>query len=371
MAHQVINFDDDYRGDKLKLARMARGFSCEELADKIGKTKQFVSKLEKGAKPTELLLDELAKVLDIRPEFLFTERKYALESDLCHFRSKKSRTQTLTNSVLARAEILNLLISALEDEIQLPDLNIPDASSAEIFSMNDVERIAEECRRCWGLGIGPISSMVKLAEKVGVIVTHVTGVDDRVDAFTVHNRRPVIIRNDAKKSMCRFRSDIGHELGHLAMHEGIVTGDKKTESQADQFSSALLVPRVSFIKEFPRIRGKQFDWNAMLAFKLRWKISLRMAIYRATALGLLSQEQARRGYIHLNSKGYTKSEPGDENIPLEEPTLLSKAIEMLDDSAWIEILQRTGLTVELVRELFGVNRPLRDVKTLFRVVVNN
>ena len=38
MEHQVINFDD-YRGDKLKLARMAVGLLCEELADKIGKTK--------------------------------------------------------------------------------------------------------------------------------------------------------------------------------------------------------------------------------------------------------------------------------------------------------------------------------------------
>jgi hypothetical protein len=48
-------------------------------------------------------------------------------------------------------------------------------------------------------GLGPISSMAKLAESVGVIVAYVTGVDDKVDAFTVHNNRPVIIRNNAKK----------------------------------------------------------------------------------------------------------------------------------------------------------------------------
>ena len=210
--------------------------------------------------------------------------------------------------------------------------------------------------------------MVKLAESLGVIVAHVTGVDDRVDAFTVHNNRPVIIRNNVKKSICRFRSDLGHELGHLVMHEGITTGDKVTESQADRFSSALLVPRLSFIKEFPRIRGRQFDWNALVEFKLRWKISLKMCIYRATTLGLLTQEQARTGYMHLNSKGYTKVEPGDEFIRPEEPSMLAEAIEMLDDATWMSILMKTGLSQELVRELFSVNRPLSNPRNLLQLV---
>lgn len=367
MELQVNDFAD-YRGDKLKLARMAVGLSCEELAEKIGKTKQFVSKLEKGFKPSEQVLELIASALMITPDFLFTERKYALESDVCHFRSKKSRTQTLTNSVLARAEILNIIISALEGEIEFPDVNIPEHPGADLLTPNDIERVAEDCRRTWNLGLGPISSMVKLAESLGVIVTHVTGVDDRVDAFTVHNNRPVIIRNNVKKSICRFRSDLGHELGHLVMHEGITTGDKLTESQADRFSSALLVPRISFIKEFPRIRGKQFDWNALVEFKLRWKISLKMCIYRASTLGILTQDQARTGYMHLNSKGYTKVEPGDDLIRPEEPSMLAEAIEMLDDVTWIKILMKTGLSQEIIRELFGVSRPLSNPKNILQIV---
>lgn len=368
MMEQLVINDHEYRGDKLKLARMAKGLSCEELAATLGKTKQFVSKLEKGSKPSESLLMDLSRALDIQPGFLFSERKYALESDVCHFRSKKSRTQTLTNSILARAEILNLIISSLEEEIQFPEVNIPEISGTDLISPNDVERVAEECRRSWKLGLGPISSMVKLAESLGVIVAHVTGVDDRVDAFTVHNNRPVIIRNDAKRSICRFRSDIGHELGHLVMHEGIVTGDKLTESQADHFSSALLAPRTSFIKEFPRLRGRQFDWNALIAFKLRWKISLKMSIYRASFLGLISQEQARTGYMHLNTKGFTKVEPGDEHIPKETPGMLNSAVQMLDDNTWLNIMERTGLTVQMTRELFNVNKILSNPKPLLKVV---
>lgn len=87
------------------------------------------------------------------------------------------------------------------------------------------------------------------------------------------------------------------------MHEGITTGDKLTESQADHFSSALLVPRLSFIKEFPRIRGKQFDWNALVEFKLRWKISLKMCIYRASALGLLTRNRQELAICILIPEG--------------------------------------------------------------------
>mgnify|MGYP002578710038 FL=1 len=89
MEHQVNNFTE-YRGDKLKLARMAVGLSCEELAEKIGKTKQFVSKLEKGCRPSEQCLELISSALMIKSSFLFTERKYALESDVCHFRSRSA-----------------------------------------------------------------------------------------------------------------------------------------------------------------------------------------------------------------------------------------------------------------------------------------
>ena len=66
--------------------------------------------------------------------------------------------------------------------------------------------------------------------------------------------------------------------------------------------------------------------------------------------------------MHLNSKGYTKVEPGDEFIRSEEPSMLTEAIEMLDDVTWVNILMKTGLSQELVRELFSVSRPLSNPK---------
>ncbi|CQJ66055.1 Domain of uncharacterised function (DUF955) [Yersinia intermedia] len=365
---ELFDSDVNYRGDRLKLARVAKGLSCEDLASALGKTKQFISKLERGFKPSDILIDELAEYLEVDSNFFFSERRYPLDSEQCHFRSKKSRTQTLTNCILARAEVLDTLLSILEEEVEFPTLDIPDVSDMTMNSANDIERIAESCRRYWGLGLGPISSMANLVERIGVVVAHVSGVDDRVDAFTVHNKRPLIIRNNAKKSICRFRSDLGHELGHLVLHEGIITGDKLTEMQADHFSSAFLVPRISFINEFPKMRGSQFDWGAMVRFKERWKISLRMGLYRASVLGVITPEQARRGFIHLNSKGHVSIEMGDELIPVEEPSILSRSIDMIDSYTWQTILDKASLKAEFVKTLFSIYKETPDCDHDYKII---
>ncbi|MBV4413314.1 ImmA/IrrE family metallo-endopeptidase [Enterobacteriaceae bacterium YMB-R22] len=354
----LFDLHKQYRGDRLKLARLAKGMSGDEVASALNVTKQFISKLERGYPPSESNISELAEILDVESDFFFTPRPQPMDSDHCHFRSRRSRTQTLTNSILARAEILDEFIGVLEQEVVLPTLNLPDISHFPINNDDDIERVAEECRRYWGLGLGPILSMVNLVESIGIVVAHVSDVDDRVDAFTVNNVRPLIIRNSAKSSVCRFRSDIGHELGHLVLHEGIVTGDKLTEHQADHFSSAFMVPRVSFMNEFPKMRGSHFDWNALEEFKVRWRISLRMCLYRASVLGLITPEKMRKGFIYLNSKGHVSRERGDELIPSEEPGVINQAVHMLDEHTWTEVLNKSMIKSEFVKEMFSINRPV-------------
>ena len=47
---------------------------------------------------------------------------------------------------------------------------------------------------------------------------------------------------------------------------------------------------------------------------------------------------------------------------------LEKSIEMLEDATWMSILMKTGLSQELVRELFSVNRPLSNPRNLLQLV---
>lgn len=347
-----------YRGDRVKLARLAKGMSGEDVANALGVTKQFISKLERGYPPADAMLLQLANVLGVCDSFFFTPRPHPLDGEHCHFRSKRSRTQTLANTVMARAEILDEFIRRLEVEVEFPVLDLPDVSELPSQSPSDIERIAEECRRYWELGLGPINSMSNFVESIGIVIAHVSDVDDRIDAFTVNNVRPIIIRNNAKKSICRYRSDIGHELGHLVLHEGVITGDKVTENQADHFSSAFMIPRVSFINEFPKMRGSHLDWNALEDFKVRWKISLRMSLYRACLLGLITPEKMRTGFIHLNSKGFVSTEKGDDRITGDSPGMMQQAISMLDDHSWEAVLEDAMIKPEFVRDNFGISRPI-------------
>ncbi|MGL4350486.1 MAG: hypothetical protein ACRCT2_08005, partial [Plesiomonas shigelloides] len=73
------------------------------------------------------------------------------------------------------------------------------------------------------------------------------------------------------------------------------------------------------------------------------------------------------GFLFLNTKGYTKEEPGDELIPMEAPTLLNRAIEVLPHKEWSAILAFIGVKEEIIFELFGIRhfgaakKPLRLV----------
>lgn len=118
------------------------------------------------------------------------------------------------------------------------------------------------------------------------------------------------------------------------MHQGIETGCRATEDQANQFASALLMPRASFAAEFPAMRGGYLSWPALKELKLRWKVSFKALIYRVRSLDLLTAEQAKSGFTHLNRKSFTKDEEFDDLIPTESPALVQRATHLLDYATW-------------------------------------
>jgi Zn-dependent peptidase ImmA (M78 family) len=161
--------------------------------------------------------------------------------------------------------------------------------------------------------------------------------------------------------------DAAHECGHLGMHIGLEAGTPELEQQADRFASAFLMPRVGFLREFPRTR--HFDWEQLVRLKARWRVSLGAMIRRAYDLQLIDAAQYQRGFRYLRWKGWDKGEPGEGDA--EEPTMIATAIEKLKpiNITAHDIAKELHLSPAVFERVTGIpaetpppiERPLADV----------
>ena len=174
--------------------------------------------------------------------------------------------------------------------------------------------------------------MTRIAENAGAVVMQVGGLPSEIDAVSFATKRPVIALNAEGKSACRQRFGVAHEIGHLGLHMGVLTGDRFTESQANRFASALLMPRATFAAEFRHVlRGTRLNWSEMSASKRRWGVSKAALLYRGHQLGLLDEAQVRSGYINLNRHGEAIVESEDLSMPVEQPEIVNESLRVLRD----------------------------------------
>jgi Zn-dependent peptidase ImmA (M78 family)/transcriptional regulator with XRE-family HTH domain len=310
-------------GDQLRLARLTHGMSLEEVASAVAATRQYIHQLENGSRtPAEDLVRALADVLGVKVDFFYAAEAAGVRPEQCHFRKQQTTPASIISQVLARGTMVDRLVNKLDERLTLPTVDFPDLP---VHNVEEIEQAAEAARRHWKLGSdGPIVNMMRVVENAGAVVTCFKDLSDRVDALSMDRPRPIIVRSDAKASLCRLRFDLAHEAGHLVMHRGIETGDKFTEDQAHRFAGAFLFPRAAFLQEFPR--GRQMNWGVLYQLKLRWKVAVRAMVRRAFDLGIIDAAQYRTANIQIVKNGQAKTERYDDELPLEQPELLSAAI---------------------------------------------
>jgi len=364
--------EQQFNGMNLRLARVFNGFSLDELAGLVGKSRQFLHKLETNdaCQPTPELSAELSQHLRVKEAFFYRKLSPVLPEEEVHFRKLFTTRSAIKQSAMAKAEMFLQLVDYLDDHLNLPVVSIPtfpDAATAD-----DIEQAAELCRRHWGLGLGPIDNMVRVAEHAGAIVTTFNAVSAEVDALSYALKRPVIVRNDAKLSACRQRFDIAHEIGHFVLHEGVQTGNRQTESQANRFASAFLMPRSMMAAHWPKPKGTRLDWVGMREFKFTWKVSKAAMLYRAHQLGIIDDVQYKSGVITLRRTGEATGEREDHIIPLEEAKMVQQSLQVLSNKGGKSIERLAddlGWSVALLEEVVGSHlTPLPPDQHLAEVV---
>ncbi|RZF55961.1 ImmA/IrrE family metallo-endopeptidase [Acinetobacter halotolerans] len=341
-----------FNGLELKLLRQFNQLSLEELGQHLECTRQYVHKVETGQTiPSIQFIQQAANYFNV-PEELFTHVKPVLQEEQIHFRSLRSTKVTTKQVVIARGEYLKRLTEYLDSKLRLPKYDIQDSSRS-----GSIEAIAEQCRADWGLGLGPISNMIRLCESHGVVVTTFKSLSTEVDALSLATARPIFVRNEAKESECRQRFDLAHELGHLVLHDGMVTGDRITESEANQFASAFMIPQTMMHSHFPTwFRSGRYDWDKLSEFKQTWKVSKAAILYRAKSLGLLTQEQYTSGVVTLRKRSEAITEKEDHLIPKERPELLQACFAMLAKKKIYaeDIAKALDMNVSFLENLVGI-----------------
>ncbi len=350
---------------ELKLVRYFYRMSLQDVADQLGISRQYLHKFEtKQSSPDDDMLKKISEIYKVKPEF-FSQDKSTVQEDQVHFRKLQRSREIDKQSLISTAEYVDRLLTDIEcklsGKVTLPAFELPKLDDFDIDKPLDIERIAEHCRKEWDLGLGAISNMTRLCENLGIIVISYDrhGENSDIDALSVTLKRPIIVRSSSKQSACRLRFDLAHELAHLLFHEGIVTGCRKTENQANHFAGAFLLPRAIMIKYFPNIfSGSRFNWENMSEFKKHFKVSKAAILYRAKQLSLLTESQYRTGVISLKNKGESKQEVEDKSIEMEEPELLDSCFTYLAEKEHIyieKICDDLCITPSFLEDLLSLN----------------
>jgi Zn-dependent peptidase ImmA (M78 family)/transcriptional regulator with XRE-family HTH domain len=328
-------------GERIKEARECKGLSQTALAECIEVQRQSVSAYEKNRiKPSAETLFKIASVTHFPYTFFLNDRPRGSENRTTPITFRKLESSTKTAHLQAE-QYENLLADIyyyLKIYIDFFMPNVPLAGTIDYQSIDDedIEDIAAKVRRAWGLGNGPIPHLIRLLENNGIIIAP-TKLAGTVDAFsTWRHDRPIIMLSDVSTSCCRRRFNAAHELGHLVLHalvdeEDFKKSHKELEKQAHRFAGAFLFPLPSINHEF-----FSCSISALLKLKERWKVSMAAIGKRLYELDMINQNQYRYINIQLGSKW---KEPFDDKIPMEEPSLLKKAFNMLIEHKIVSIRQ--------------------------------
>lgn len=371
-----------FNKNRLKSARIFSGFTISELADLSSVSKQAISQFENGKnKPT---LETLMKIMYV----LKFPREYFYESDSIEevqvgntfFRSLVSTSKKERMSQIEKTRYFSKICDFLEKYIDFPPVNLPSikdlmelkdnkVDNPHLLEREDVEEIAVALRKYWGIDDDPITNIVFLLEKNGIIMTSLATDTHKIDAFSqrqmINNReRYVIVLGDGKQSACRRQFDTAHELGHMLLHNWntdyndiYLEEHRLIEQQADAFAGAFLLPKDAFLKDlhYPN------NLNFYVELKKKWKVSIQAMIVRAFHLGAINYNQYTYLMKQMNQKNMRKKEPLDDVLSVPQPMLISKAVEMLLKANVLkpkDIIDADGLTLtqEIVEYLLNLEK---------------
>ncbi len=339
--------------ERLTQARLASVLNMTELAEKTGLSRQAISQFERGSsQPTAETLRKISNELDINISFLTTELS-EIEKKIegtPNFRSMATSAAKVRGQADTYLHWLAFITDKISQFISISPCNLPEFNISDFNGLSnyDIELFAEQTRRHFGIGDGPISNLSLLLENHGVIVGH-SKFHKKVDGISAwFNDRPFVLIN-INSTAVRARYDLAHELGHLVLHRRLISkmdledkeSFKKIEKQANYFASCFLMPEQTFSAE---VYGT--DWDSLIEIKRRWMVSIAAIVMRLGSIDLISESKKVRLFQLINVKKARRFEPLDKELEMEKPMVFTRILELLNNEGILkhgEFSQLTGM----------------------------
>jgi len=333
-----------FNPEMLVIARKSRGLTQEELAKRLSMKQSHISKIEAGMlNPSEKMLEILPRILKYQEDFFYrNDRNFGISAAIVYHRMRQNISRKLLDKIEAQVNIYRMHISTLLRSVEINECKF---HPLDVDEYGGPVNIANTIRAFWKLPSGPIKNLVWAVENAGGIVIPYDFGTSRLDGLSqwIPNLPPLFFIN-ANIPGDRFRLSLAHELGHVLMH---TIPKPNMEEEAFEFAAELLMP----MREIgPSL--KTITIAKLADLKMYWKVSMAALIYRAEKLKSVPARHIL--YLRKKMSAYRMQEPID--IPREQPTILSKIIEIY--------LKELGYTVSELCKILSMYE--NEFMTLYR-----
>jgi transcriptional regulator with XRE-family HTH domain/Zn-dependent peptidase ImmA (M78 family) len=284
-------------GERMRVTRLAAGFTQEELGARAGLDRTMIVKIESGSRRIDAMeLIRLSSALQVPVDFLLRSTPPVL-SHRASVMAEDVGTEVARES--GRLDLA--LVSWLHEVQQAVELGVLQPcpllrAETTVNSEAAARDLALWVRGQLSLGADAIDSLVELCERAGqyVLVTEVPGegasmVDEDIAVAVVS------IQGDPG----RRRATAAHELGHLVIGDeyssdlGVHASRADREGVLDAFAAELLLPS-RVLADLPGA-GDAISRDQLIGLAARYRTSWSLALRQAVQAGVLSA-QARRDW---------------------------------------------------------------------------
>lgn len=215
---------------------------------------------------------------------------------------------TVTEQIERRLELENLF-----SIYPLTRFELPPKMPETVDTLEAVERLAEQLRTFWKLGLGPIHGLIDTVEERGVRVFIVDSVATHFDGLATSVFEEPIIVIGAKWPGCRQRFTIAHEVAHSLLLKRLAPSLDE-ELACNRFAGAFLLPKEAAWQLFGKKRHC-IEWQELSFVKKRFQLSMGAICHRLHDLQIIEPATYKSLIQHMRTNGWHLTEPGEAISP--------------------------------------------------------